>query len=102
MNAEHGASLIVRERQRQQYVEGYTAEHDQYEHNAGELARAGQAYEHNDVRLFPWAMQWWKPKDLRSNLIRAGALYQAEMDSLTRRLNEVVSKLNQEINSNGR
>ena len=96
-----GATLIAQERQRQRFVGGYTDEHDDSEHDAGELARAGQAYEHCNVKFFPWAMQWWKPKDSLSNLVRAGALYQAEIDSLQRRLNRIVNRINKEAN-NGR
>lgn len=92
-----GATLIAEERMRQRCVEGYTDEHDNREHDAGELARAGQAYEHCNVKFFPWAMTWWKPKDPLSNLVRAGALYQAEIDSLNRRLSRIVNLINNEV-----
>lgn len=90
-----GATLIAQERARQKYAEGYTEEHDDHEHDAGELARAGQAYEHCNMKFFPWSITWWKPKDSLSNLVRAGALYQAEIDSLNRRLNRVINVINQ-------
>lgn len=92
---ETGATLIAQERDRQRFVEGYTDLHDDSEHDAGELARAGQAYEHCNVKFFPWSMRWWKPKDSLSNLVRAGALYQAEIDSLSRRLSRVINVINQ-------
>jgi hypothetical protein len=33
---------------------------------------------------WPWDATWWKPKDRRSNLIRAGALMLAEKERLGR------------------
>lgn len=33
---------------------------------------------------WPWALEWWKPKDNRRNLIRAAALVIAEIERLDR------------------
>ena len=33
---------------------------------------------------WPWAPSWWKPRDKRSNLIRAGALILADIERLDR------------------
>jgi hypothetical protein len=34
--------------------------------------------------LWPWSVQWWKPKDRRRDLVRAGALIVAEIERLDR------------------
>lgn len=34
--------------------------------------------------LWPWGGQWWKPKDRRRDLVRAGALIVAEIERLDR------------------
>lgn len=31
-------------------------------------------------KIWPWQGQWWKPKDRRSDLVRAGALLVAEIE----------------------
>ena len=74
-----GARLIAAERQRQIDVEGWSTAHDET-HGWGLLCRAAEAYERDDLNLWPWGFNWWKPKDALSNLIRAGALYQAAAD----------------------
>ena len=83
---------IAAERRRQIEVEGFTAEHDA-DHAGGELFAAGKAYlMHATTRpdadyrfygpaaIWPWEARWWKPKDRRRDLIRAGALFMAEME----------------------
>jgi putative hydrolase of HD superfamily len=85
---EDGMSLIRAERRRQVEVEGYTAEHDA-EHGSWALLQAGLAYELDGAigaipgavpERWPWAREFWKPRDPISNLIRAGALYLAAAD----------------------
>jgi len=96
-----GVDLIMKERMRQVDQEGWDPKHDD-EHQDGELARAAACYavagvfDVDDraqvavqkilVALWPptWTMKWWKPKDPKSNLIRAGALIAAELDRLLR------------------
>lgn len=89
---------IQAERLRQITAEGWTEEHDD-QHNDGELLQAGIIYYlHGKYGVFretgealgitiadngapegwPWEAQWWKPKDPRRDLIRAGALCLAE------------------------
>lgn len=92
---------IAAERRRQVEVEGWTAEHDDA-HAAGEMARAGACYALHGARaavplhdaggrrlvtidvgaecFWPWQTAWWKPQDMRRNLVRAGALIAAELD----------------------
>jgi hypothetical protein len=90
-----GAELIAEERARQIAAEGWTAEHDDM-HSHGELSAAADAYRiYTDKLLefgdklppcfipkqWPWERQWWKPsKDPVRNLVKAGALYQAQAD----------------------
>jgi hypothetical protein len=89
---------IAAERQRQIASEGWTLEHDD-EHDGRELAYAAACYAVGDHRIiglddngkpvgeasiWPWHLDWWKPKDRRSNLIRAGALIVAEIERLDR------------------
>lgn len=96
-----GTDLIAWERKRQIEKEGWSAEHDD-EAMLGELARAGACYvvagvwdvldrDQTGIRkilgwLWPptWSVGWWKPKDKKRNLIRAGALIAAEIDRLLR------------------
>jgi hypothetical protein len=87
-----GALAIIAERRRQIEGEGWTAEHDDKQHETGELAMAGAAYVFGAVNAFgafpgdkppvfwPWSREWWKPQDYRRDLVRAGALILAEID----------------------
>lgn len=101
--ADHGgrptmASLdVLAERQRQIEAEGWTPEHDD-DHDAGEMALAAACYaiphgwrgisaggnETIFTRLWQWSSAWWKPKDRRRDLVRAGALILAEIERLDR------------------
>ncbi len=85
---------IARERERQMDAEGWTPEHDD-NHSCGELADAAASYAHPapwgvrpqagpPPKLWPWSIAWWKPKDRRNNLVRAGALIVAEIERLDR------------------
>jgi hypothetical protein len=89
---------VLAERCRQIEAEGWTTEHDD-EHGDGSMARAAACYALHAGGVpgedrFPagstlfwpreWARSWWKPKDARHNLIRAGALILAEIERLDR------------------
>lgn len=96
---------IAAERLRQIDGEGRTADHDDG-YVAGELASAAAAYAYvasvpDSMRrlvsgiysiqnlsriadLWPWEAHWWKPKDRRADLVRAGALIAAEIERLDR------------------
>ena len=94
-----GARDVLIERHRQVIEEGWDADHDA-QHEPGELASAGSAYGVNAAHVlqgmspidskhelpvgFPWDEEWWKPKDVRSDLVRAAALLIAEIDRLDR------------------
>lgn len=91
---------IAAERRRQIEVEGWTPEHDD-EHERAEMACAAACYalsgtsadeaiyihgRWKDIRdlFWPWSRDWWKPKDRRRNLVKAGALIVAEIERLDR------------------
>lgn len=95
-------SDVATERARQVSAEGWTPEHDD-EHKAGEMALAAGCYALNSadgcVKIptdtesrartwipqgWPWLHRWWKPKDPRNDLVRAGALILAEIERLDR------------------
>lgn len=93
------ATDVLGERQRQVEQEGWTPEHDDA-HHPGELAAAGACYStwaaevaanggsHTAHRYvpgtWPWSGNWWKPKNVRRDLVRAGALILAEIERLDR------------------
>lgn len=81
---------IAAERKRQIEVEGWTPHHDD-RHASGEMAEAAACYAitAGTGSLFPplqwpWSNDWWKPKDRRRDLVRAGALIVAEIERLDR------------------
>ena len=74
---------VIAERERQKSVEGWTPEHDD-EHNDEQLALAAACYALGSPTFWPWENRWWKLKDRRSNLVRAGALILAEIERLDR------------------
>lgn len=83
------ATDVLAERRRQVTAEGWTSESDdQYED--GELIDAAACYA-QDSSLWncigeppsdwPWSDEWWKPsKNMRRNLVKAGALILAEIE----------------------
>ncbi len=75
---------IAAERRRQIEAEGWTPEHDD-EHDDGEMFVAAQCYFNGDLTDWPWEQQRWKPKDIRRNLVRAGALVQADIERILRK-----------------
>lgn len=89
---------VIAERRRQKGEEKFTEAHDD-DHSNGDLALAAACYaagekvfrpivHHNGFPdlwcLWPWAAEWWKPKDHRRNLVRAGALILAEIERVDR------------------
>jgi hypothetical protein len=89
---------VLSERRRQVEMEGWHADHDDAEHDNGSLARAAACYALGWIptiisfanggqqkrSLWPWEQKWWKPKDRRRDLVRAGALILAEIERLDR------------------
>ena len=94
------AADVLAERRRQIEVEGWTPEHDD-EHADGELALAADCYEASgDGRAdrsapacWPWANEWWKPTSCRRDYVKAHALWQAEIDRLTRQNKQLLDKI---------
>lgn len=95
--AGRGVTAIAQERRGQIEREGYAPNEDDA-YTAGELAQAACAYitwewseAHDRDRhlALHWPMGWdlagFKPKDRRSDLVRAGALLAAEIDRLDRK-----------------
>ena len=86
---------IAAERRRQIEAEGWTPEHDD-RHDRGEMALAAFCYIGNTSELgdfhdgngipepWPWDQSWWKPKNVRRDLVRAAALLVAEIERLDR------------------
>ena len=79
---------VQAERRRQITAEGWTPEHDDL-YCAAELPRAAAAYILNGANdealaIWPFSAKSWKPRDARSNYVRAGALILAEIERLDR------------------
>lgn len=91
--ATKAASDVLAERERQKSVEGWTEAHDDL-HLRGEMALAASSYAMWSFpaertteaarAVWPWADEWFKPKDPRRDLVRAGALIIAEIERLDR------------------
>lgn len=86
------ARSVLAERARQIAAEGYTPEQDDG-YNPGVLALHGglyacHAYDNLTKKRAPegwqWDAKWWKSKDPRSNLVKAGALILAEIERMDR------------------
>ena len=96
---------VMEERQRQINQEFYSTENDD-EYKQNELLRAAVCYAENVVRrgwvfdsnfgpdvyqeeevpdLWPWDLDFWKPKSPRKDLVRAAALLIAEIERLDRK-----------------
>ncbi|ELL4389734.1 TPA: hypothetical protein NH756_005918 [Pseudomonas aeruginosa] len=79
---------VQAERRRQITAEGWTPEHDDL-YCAAELPRAAAAYILNGANdeapaIWPFVATCRKPRDARSNYVRAGALILAEIERLDR------------------
>lgn len=94
MELTKAAADVMAERRRQVETEGWTPQHDD-QHPNGHLALAGACYAFSvaypdpegDSRPpfgWPWAEEWWKPTDVRRDLVKAGALILAEIERLDR------------------
>lgn len=83
----NGVELIAEERQRQIEVEGYDAKHD-FNEPLNSIVAAAISYAMVDINRrdaelwWNWGFRYWKPKDRKRNLIRAGALIAAALDKI--------------------
>lgn len=97
-NAWQALSYIALEVIRQREEEGWAIEHDD-QHARGEIAAAASCYAANAClqiggeKPYPkgqppaawmWGAEWWKPKNVNRDLIRAGALIVAEWSRFMR------------------
>jgi hypothetical protein len=95
-----GQELISIERARQLHEKAITVQRDDATHRAGALAHHGACYEEHGADLEPppeWPadLEWHpQPNDVAA-LVRAGALYQAEIDRLHHRLRKIISRIDQ-------
>jgi hypothetical protein len=112
-----GIELILKERERQIKVEGYTLYEDRSKYENDELFNAATSYSaregfrnENDQGIpsaWPWDAKWWKPTpDNRvRELEKAGALFMAHQEvtgfncgghiaSCARRIDKIISKRN--------
>jgi hypothetical protein len=92
------AHELINERVRQIAEEDYTPHEDDSRWSMGQLAKAAACYvlhatrselsremeRGQKPRSWPWDLGWWKPKDRRRDLVRAGALIIAEIERLDR------------------
>lgn len=81
---------VLAERRRQVEAEGWTPEHDDA-HDGGCMAQAAACYAYPELvtvlpglNAWPWAEEWWKPRDARRNYVRAAALLLAEIERIDR------------------
>jgi hypothetical protein len=81
---------VANERLRQKSALGWTEAHDD-NHVHGTLAMAAVSYalpsntpDCAPPKWWPWNERWWKSRDYRTNLVRAGALIIAEIERLDR------------------
>lgn len=110
--------IIADERERQKSEEGFSPKHDDG-YISEELAAAAACYaappryrmfakfrrgQNRDLAsvpvMWPWDSVWWKPKDRKSDIIRACALLVAEYERIVRR-EEYTLKRNIERRANG-
>ena len=80
-----GAELIASERARQIEI-GYDGKHD-HQHPADEFMRAAMAYlyaalgrKEDAMGVWCWGKDYFKPRDVERNLVKAGALIAAAID----------------------
>lgn len=94
---------VIDERLRQQQAEGWTPNHDDQLHDAGDLSAAASCYAIAAANMlnpytqgdgvdpakppgdWPWEALWWKPgTDPRRALVKAGAVILAEIERIDR------------------
>ena len=105
MELTQAAQDVLAERERQIEGEGWTSKRDDLYTN-GSLAKAAATYAigatlsdaeratmdefglrgtpYRITVLWPWDWKWWKPKNRRRDLVKAGALILAEIERLDR------------------
>ncbi|OAN76758.1 hypothetical protein A8B82_14810 [Sulfitobacter sp. EhC04] len=93
----NGIESIAAERKRQIEVKDFDASYDDCA-SRRQILKAARCYADHACMTdrireltaekvplgWPWDDEWWKPKDRRADLVRAGALIAAEIDRLDR------------------
>ena len=93
-----GQELVSIERARQLHEKAITVQRDDATHRPGELARYAACYEHHGTepqppQEWPEQLEWDPQRNDVAALVRAGALYQAEIDRLQHRLERVIARI---------
>jgi uncharacterized coiled-coil protein SlyX len=88
------------ERARQLHEKAITVQRDDVRHGVGKLAQAAACYEEHGTEPHPppdWPgeLEWDPQHNHVAALVRAGALYQAEIDRLQHRLQRVIARIDQ-------
>jgi hypothetical protein len=97
-----GQELISIERARQLHQKGITVQRDDATHRAGALAHHAACYEEYGADSQPppdWPddLDWRPQRNDVAALVRAGALYQAEIDRLQHRLRRIIFRIDQKL-----
>lgn len=95
-----GQELISIERARQLQEKTITVQRDDATHRVGALARHAACYEEHGADPEPPAdwpgdLDWHRQPNDVAALVRAGALYQAEIDRLQHRLRAIIVRIDQ-------
>ncbi len=95
-----GQELVSIERARQLHEKAITVQRDDAVHAIGNLAQAAACYEELGTQPdpppdWPAALDWNPQHNDVAALVRAGALYQAEIDRLQHRLLYVIARIDQ-------
>ncbi|HEY3712929.1 MAG TPA: hypothetical protein VGL39_00280 [Jatrophihabitantaceae bacterium] len=94
-----GQELVSIERARQ--LHEFPVQRDDSNHHVGQLAQRAASYEEHGTEQEPPA-EWpdeveWRPqRNEVAALVRAGALYQAEIDRLQHRLRQVIARIDRD------
>ncbi|HEY3003526.1 MAG TPA: hypothetical protein VGJ44_14365 [Kribbellaceae bacterium] len=92
--------LVSIERARQLREKAISVQRDDATHGVGMLARAAHCYEHHGTHPaepddWPGELEWDPQPSHVAALVRAGSLYQAEIDRLQHRLERVIDRIDQ-------
>jgi hypothetical protein len=97
-----GQELISIERARQLHDKAITVQRDDATHRAGALAHYAAFYEEHGADPqqpveWPGDLEWHPQRSDVAALVRAGALYQAEIDRLQHRLRRIIFRIDQKL-----
>jgi hypothetical protein len=92
--------LVSIERARQLHEKAISVQRDDASHVVGQLAQRAACYEEHGTEPdpppgWPAGFEWRPQRNDVAALVRAGALYQAEIDRLQHRLRRVIARIEQ-------